>query len=46
MEVFIFCFNMKKSAAETHRMLSNPYGEAELLKERGFERSQKGDCPR
>ena len=27
-EVLIFCFNMKKSAAETHRMLSNTYGEA------------------
>ncbi|EGI69362.1 Mariner Mos1 transposase, partial [Acromyrmex echinatior] len=27
-EVLIFCFNMKKSAAEVHRMLSNTYGEA------------------
>ncbi|GFU99194.1 mariner Mos1 transposase [Trichonephila clavipes] len=27
-EVLIFCFNMKKSAAEAHRMLSNTYGEA------------------
>ena len=27
-EFLIFCFNMKKSAAEAHRMLSNTYGEA------------------
>ncbi|GFX84112.1 mariner Mos1 transposase [Trichonephila clavipes] len=26
-EVLIFCFNMKKSAAEAHRMLSNTYVE-------------------
>ena len=26
-EVLIFCFNMKKSVAEAHRMLSNTYGE-------------------
>ncbi|GFW84136.1 mariner Mos1 transposase [Trichonephila clavipes] len=29
-EVLIFCFNMKKSAAEAHRMLSNTYGEATI----------------
>jgi len=29
-EVLIFCFNMKKSAAEVHRMLSNTYGEAAI----------------
>ena len=26
-EVFIFCFHLKKSATETHRMLSTTYGE-------------------
>ncbi|EGI66307.1 Mariner Mos1 transposase [Acromyrmex echinatior] len=31
-EVLIFCFNMKKSAAEAHRMLSNTYGEAAISK--------------
>ncbi|EFN83077.1 hypothetical protein EAI_00409, partial [Harpegnathos saltator] len=25
-----FCFNMKKSAAEAHRMLSNTYDEAAI----------------
>ena len=29
-EVLIFWFNMKKSAAEAHRMLSNTYGEAAI----------------
>jgi len=29
-EVLIFCFNIKKSAAEAHRMLSNTYGEAAI----------------
>ncbi|GFT86940.1 uncharacterized protein TNCV_3641911 [Trichonephila clavipes] len=29
-EVLIFCFNMKKSAVEAHRMLSNTYGEAAI----------------
>ncbi|GFY15614.1 mariner Mos1 transposase [Trichonephila clavipes] len=29
-EVLIFCFNMKKSAAEAHRMLSNTNGEAAI----------------
>ncbi|GFW27155.1 uncharacterized protein TNCV_93811 [Trichonephila clavipes] len=30
-EVLIFCFNMKKSAAEAHRMLSNTYATRGLL---------------
>ena len=29
-EVLIFCFNMKKSAAEAHRMFSNTYDEAAI----------------
>ena len=29
-EVLIFCFYLKKTAAEDHRMLSNRYGEAAL----------------
>ncbi|GFW48229.1 solute carrier family 23 member 1 [Trichonephila clavipes] len=29
-EALIFCFNMKKSEAEAHRMLSNTYGEATI----------------
>ncbi|GFW11575.1 mariner Mos1 transposase [Trichonephila clavipes] len=29
-EVLISCFNMKKSVAEAHRMLSNTYGEAAI----------------
>ena len=29
-EILIFCFNMKKSAVEAHRMLSNTYGEAAI----------------
>jgi len=29
-EVSIFFFNMKKSAAEAHRMLSNTYGETAI----------------
>jgi len=29
-EVLIFCFNMKKSVFEAHRMLSNTYGEAAI----------------
>ena len=29
-EVLIFCFNMKKSADEAHRMLSNTYDEAAI----------------
>ena len=32
-EVFIFCFIMKKSVAEAHRMLTNTYGEAAIVKE-------------
>ncbi|GFW40637.1 mariner Mos1 transposase [Trichonephila clavipes] len=45
-EVLIFCFNMKKSAAEAHRMLSNTYGEA-AISERTcrecFQRFKNGD---
>ena len=29
-EVLIFCFKLKKTAAEVHRMLSSTYGEAAL----------------
>jgi len=29
-EVLIFCFHLKKTAAEAHRMLSSIYGEAAL----------------
>jgi len=29
-EVLIFCFNMKKSAAQTYRMLSNTYRETAI----------------
>ncbi|GFT79297.1 hypothetical protein TNCV_3275481 [Trichonephila clavipes] len=42
-EVLIFCFNMKRYAAEAHRMLSNRYGGPLLLKERaesGFNASR------
>ncbi|GBP77245.1 Mariner Mos1 transposase [Eumeta japonica] len=31
-KVLIFCFIMKKSMAEAHRMLSNTYGEAAISK--------------
>ncbi|GFV19871.1 uncharacterized protein TNCV_480971 [Trichonephila clavipes] len=34
-EVLIFCFNMKKSVTEAHRMLSNTYGKA-AISERTF----------
>ena len=27
-EVLIFCFNLKKTVAEAHRILSSTYGEA------------------
>ncbi|GFY11463.1 mariner Mos1 transposase [Trichonephila clavipes] len=45
-EVLIFCFNMKKSAAEAHRMLSNTYGEAaisERTSREWFQRFKNGD---
>ena len=44
-EVLIFCFNMKKSAAEAHRMLSNTYGEAAISERtcREFQRFKNGD---
>ncbi|GFT07591.1 mariner Mos1 transposase [Trichonephila clavipes] len=45
-EVLMFCFNMKKSAAKAHRMLSNTYGEA-AINERtcreGFQCFKNGD---
>ncbi|GFU69351.1 uncharacterized protein TNCV_3210151 [Trichonephila clavipes] len=40
-EVSIFYFNMKKSAAEAHRMLSNTYGEASISERRCRERFQR-----
>ena len=45
-EVLIFCFNMKKSVAEAHRMLSNTYGEAAISKRtcrEWFQRFKNGD---
>ena len=45
-EVLIFCFNMKKSTAETHRMLSNTYGEADISERmchEWFQRFKNGD---
>ncbi|GFX82570.1 mariner Mos1 transposase [Trichonephila clavipes] len=45
-EVLIFCFNMKKCAAEAHRMLSNTYGEAaisEKMCREWFQRFKNGD---
>ncbi|GFT00526.1 solute carrier family 23 member 1 [Trichonephila clavipes] len=45
-EILIFCFNMKKSAAEAHRMLSNTYGEAAISKRtcrEWFQRFKNGD---
>ncbi|EGI61409.1 Mariner Mos1 transposase [Acromyrmex echinatior] len=45
-EVLIFCFNMKKSAAEAHRMLSNSHGEAAIngrTCREWFQRFKNGD---
>ncbi|GFX73963.1 mariner Mos1 transposase [Trichonephila clavipes] len=45
-EVLIFCFNMKKSAAEAHRMLSNTYSEAAITERtcrEWFQRFKNGD---
>jgi len=45
-EVLILCFNIKKSAAEAHRMLSNTYGEAatsERTCRECFQRFKNGD---
>ncbi|GFS64306.1 cytochrome b [Trichonephila clavipes] len=45
-EVLIFYFNMKKSAADAHRMLSNTYGEASISKRtcrEWFQRFKNGD---
>ena len=45
-EVLIFCFNMKKSATEAHRILSNTYGEAAISERtcrEWFQRFKNGD---
>jgi len=45
-EVLIFCFNMKKSAAEAYRMLLNTYGEASISGrtcQEWFQRFKNGD---
>ena len=45
-EVLMFCFNMKKSAAEAHRMLSNIYGEVAISERtcrEWFQRFKNGD---
>ena len=45
-EVLIFCFNMKNSAAEAHRILSNTYGEAAISERtcrEWFQRFKNGD---
>ena len=45
-EVLIFCFNMKKSAAEAHRMFSNIYDEAAISERtchEWFQRFKNGD---
>ena len=45
-EVLIFCFNMMKSAAEAHRMLSSIYGEAAISEttcRKWFQRFKNGD---
>ena len=45
-EVLIFCFNMKKSATEAHRMLSNTYGETAISERtcrEWFQRFMNGD---
>ena len=45
-EALLFCFNMKKTAAESHRMLSSTYGE-DCISERTcrewFQRFRNGD---
>ncbi|GFU49341.1 mariner Mos1 transposase [Trichonephila clavipes] len=44
--VLIFCFNMKKSSAKAHRMLSNTYGEAAINEKtcrEWFQRFKNGD---
>jgi len=48
-EVLIFCFNMKKSAAEAYQMLSNTYGEAAISERtcrEWFQRFKNGDFDR
>ncbi|GBP41563.1 Mariner Mos1 transposase [Eumeta japonica] len=44
-KVLIFCFNLKKSVAEAHQMLSNTYGEAaisERMRREWFQRFKNG----
>ena len=40
-EVLIFCFHLKQTSAETHRMLSSTYGEAALSERTCCERFQR-----
>ena len=45
-EVLIFCFHLKKTAAEAHRMLSSTYSEAALSERtcrEWFQRFKNGD---
>ena len=45
-EVLIFCFHLKKTANEAHRMLSSTYGEATLSQRTcrvWFQRFKSGD---
>ena len=45
-EVLIFCFHLKKTASEAHRMLSSIYGEAALSERtclQWFQRFKGGD---
>ena len=40
-EILIFCFHLKKTAAEAHRMLSSVYGEAALSERECREYTEK-----
>ena len=45
-EILIFCFNLKKTAAEAHQMLSSTYSEAALSERtyhEWFQRSKSGN---
>ena len=45
-EVLIFCFHLKKTATEAHRMLSSTYGESALSERtyrEWFQRFKSGD---
>ena len=45
-EVLIFCFHLKKTAAEAHRMLSSTFGKAALCERtcrEWFQRFKRGD---